>query len=408
MDEGCSLHDAITAANTDSASGGCPAGAGADTIVLSGDITLSAELPVIKSVISIEGGGFSDKWRTSAYGIFEVGERPFGSDDPDADIKLTINRLTLKESRGSAINIGIGAEVNVYQSKFTENFAKDGGAIFSWGRLTIAGSSFSNNLAWDIGGAIKNHADATLTVKNSTFSNNVAGNQGGALYSSAPAEVRSSSFLRNAALEGGAIFAYRDELSVINSTFHENTSAKSGGALHLQESSTALTHLTVYGNESRHGGGVFQDGGTVSLYNSIIGGSIEGVDCSASFSENHGNLIQDGSCKAAFSGSPRLQPLSGSPAHFRLFRSSPAVDAGAFEYCAKTDQLGNPRYNWRYECDIGAVEISGDRTNIYRAPETTTPSEETTCTLANQIRAANRDEAVGACPAGDGADNDSY
>ena len=51
VDEGCSLHDAITAANTDSATGGCPAGAGADTIYLSGDVTLDEELPVIKSVI---------------------------------------------------------------------------------------------------------------------------------------------------------------------------------------------------------------------------------------------------------------------------------------------------------------------------------------------------------------------
>ena len=37
----CSLADAITAANTDAAVGGCPAGDGADTISLSGNITLA-------------------------------------------------------------------------------------------------------------------------------------------------------------------------------------------------------------------------------------------------------------------------------------------------------------------------------------------------------------------------------
>ena len=221
--------------------------------------------------------------------------------------------------------------------------------------------------------------------------------------SSAPATVRSSSFLRNAALEGGAIFSHNDGFSVVNSTFSENTSAMSGGALFLQESMATLTHLTIYANESREGGGIFQDGGTVKLYNSIIGGSIEGEDCSASLGENHGNLIEDGSCQPAFSGSPLLQPLSGSLAHYRLFRNSPAVDTGAVEYCARTDQLGKSRY-WRYECDIGAIEIIGDRTAIYKTTESAPNSGETACTLADQIQAANRDEAVGACSAGDSAD----
>ena len=299
--------------------------------------------------------------------------------------------------------IAFGAEVNVYKSQIIDNSAKDGGAIFSWGRLNIVDSTFANNLAWDVGGAIKNHADAKLLVKNSTFSNNAAGNQGGAIYSSAPATVKSSSFLGNAALQGGAIYSYDDELAVVNSTFSENTSAKSGGALHLQGSLATLTHLTVYGNESRVGAGIFQASGIVSLVNSIIGGSIEGEGCSGSFSENHGNLIEDGSCEPAFTGSARLQPLSGSPAHYRLFRSSPAVDTGAVEHCARTDQLGNSR-RWRIKCDIGAVEISGDRTNIYKPTQSAPTPKETNCTLADQIRAANRDEAVGACPAGDGAD----
>ncbi|MCY3781379.1 MAG: hypothetical protein OXG78_13790 [Chloroflexi bacterium] len=401
VDDTCSLHDAIVAANRDEARGGCPAGDGADTILLTGDVTLTEELPVIESVISIEGDGYrisGDK----RFRIFEVGERPFGSDDPGSEIKLTINRLVLRGSLGSAMYITIGAEVNIYHSRITDNFAKEGGAIFNWGRLNIAGSSFSNNLAWDIGGAIKNHADATLLVKNSTFSNNAAGNQGGAIFSSAPTTVRASSFLRNAALEGGAIFALRDELSVVNSTFSENTGATSGGALYLQESLAKLSHLTVYGSESRDGAGIFQDGGTVKLFNSIIGGSIEGEDCIGSFSENHGNLIEDGSCEPAFSGSPLLQPLSGSPAHYRLFGGSPAIHNGVVEYCARRDQLGNSR-RWRYDCDIGAVEVRGDREIVSKALETALTSEGSNCTLADQIRAANRDETVGACSAGDGA-----
>ena len=44
----CTLRDAITAADTDTATGGCPAGAGADTIVLASGATytLTAAIPV--------------------------------------------------------------------------------------------------------------------------------------------------------------------------------------------------------------------------------------------------------------------------------------------------------------------------------------------------------------------------
>lgn len=54
----CTLADAITAANTDTATGDCPAGdSGADTIILQADVTLAAALPEISSTITIEGGG---------------------------------------------------------------------------------------------------------------------------------------------------------------------------------------------------------------------------------------------------------------------------------------------------------------------------------------------------------------
>ncbi len=51
----CTLAGAITAANTDTATGGCPAGSGNDTITLETDVILDAELPQIASPITIEG-----------------------------------------------------------------------------------------------------------------------------------------------------------------------------------------------------------------------------------------------------------------------------------------------------------------------------------------------------------------
>ena len=374
---------------------------GPDTIFLTANVTLSQDLPVIKSVLSIEGDGYTISG-DERLKVFRVGERPFGRDDRDVEIKLTLNGLTISDSRstglGSALYVAIGAEVNIYNSRILNNFAREGGAIFNWGQLNIAGSSFSNNLARDSGGAIENHGSARLEIKKSAFSNNSAGNQGGAIFSSAPAQVRTSSFVGNSALEGGAIFSHEDEFSAVNSTFSKNTAADSGGALYLQNSIATLTHLTVYGNESRNGGGLFQDAGEVHLFNSIIGGSIDVGDCVGSFSENYGNQIEDGSCEPAYSGDPLLQPLSGAPTHHRLTSRSRANGNGAEEYCESKDQIGKSR--WYRDCDIGAVERKGEPEPAKTAPR----SEKPTCTLADQILAANRDEAVGACPAGAGVD----
>lgn len=55
----CSLADAIMAANMDVAVGGCGAGSGADSIRLTMDMSLSADLPAIESDLTIEGGGFT-------------------------------------------------------------------------------------------------------------------------------------------------------------------------------------------------------------------------------------------------------------------------------------------------------------------------------------------------------------
>jgi len=84
----CSLVDAITAANTDSAAGGCAAGDGPDTIVLeSGQTyTLSAVheadpdgygpvgLPPVSSVITIQGNGatIARDGEATAFRLFHV------------------------------------------------------------------------------------------------------------------------------------------------------------------------------------------------------------------------------------------------------------------------------------------------------------------------------------------------
>ena len=55
--ESCSLPDAIRAANGDVAVGGCPAGSGADQILIDRDVFLDADLEPIRGDLSIVGVG---------------------------------------------------------------------------------------------------------------------------------------------------------------------------------------------------------------------------------------------------------------------------------------------------------------------------------------------------------------
>jgi hypothetical protein len=157
----CTLHDAITAANTKTATNGCTGGEGTDTILfcITGTITLASTLPQITDAnltitgppspgITIDGGGKVQ--------IMQVA--------PETTVKLS--DLTI--AHGSIISNITG-----------------GGGIDNQGLLTVSNSTFSNNSATSVsvsgtgsGGGILNDG-GLLTITNSTFSGNSAELDGG-------------------------------------------------------------------------------------------------------------------------------------------------------------------------------------------------------------------------------------
>lgn len=237
----CSLSDAIEAANMDRPVGGCPAGSGADTLVLTNDITLAAELPHIESEITIEGDGQHISGDLS-YRIFSVG-----------DTKFTVNDVTLKDGRsdsGSAIHTYLGATITVNRSIIRNNIAHGsyrdlGGAILCEPcTLTINSSILSANTTSGYGGAIyylNVDANQSLRIYNSTFEKNHAKDGAGLLI--AGRESAHASFISNSTFYdnwasgcGGAIFHGGSEtgveLFIRDSTFHRNR-ARTGGALYM-------------------------------------------------------------------------------------------------------------------------------------------------------------------------------
>ena len=169
VDEDCSLSDAITAANTDTATGGCAAGSGADTISLSSNITLTAALPAIRTTITINGNGYAVDG-AGQFRIFELA----GS----ADVR--INRMTLRNGR-------VG----------TRTAGQFGGAILvnNYGSLVVERSAFIFNLAFPHGGGIHNRG--SLIVRNSTFHDNHVSGYGGGIYNFGTATLVHVTFSEN-------------------------------------------------------------------------------------------------------------------------------------------------------------------------------------------------------------------
>ena len=154
----CTLVDAITAANTDAAVGGCTAGSGADTIELTTNVTLTTVnnglpfvgdngLPVVESDIILEGAGHTIERDTGApaFRLFAV----------ETSGTLTLHDLTLQNG------------ISFY-----------GGAIWNKGTLNLISSTLSGNTASYSGGGIYSIGDygtgeySFVTLTNSTVSGN--------------------------------------------------------------------------------------------------------------------------------------------------------------------------------------------------------------------------------------------
>ena len=266
----CTLADAIIAANNDRAEGNCPAGRGADTIILSQDITLRAELPAITSKITIEGNDYTISGN-NRYRIFY--------NDGGA---LTINNLTMTKGRvenegelifdtdgtlkatetnpvGGAIANWEGT-VAISGSSFSGNSAEWGGAIFNEGELNISDSTFSRNSA-EFGGAAHNAGE--LSISDSAFQNNLA-ERGGAIINWEKLSISDSGFSGNSAEGGGAIANEGNgELSVISSAF-SNNSAEWGGAIYNWEE-LSISDSAFSDNSADKAGGAIANGGNGEL-----------------------------------------------------------------------------------------------------------------------------------------------
>ncbi|MCD4738661.1 MAG: hypothetical protein K8R89_05310 [Anaerolineae bacterium] len=325
---------------------------------------------LVNKDVTIQGQGADSTIVQAHTDVDEATERVFFV---AAGAVVIIKRMTIRHgnplaeprSGGGIRNEG---ELIIEKSIISHNRGSAGGGVVNDGRLILVNCTVSSNTVIDgdtylecnTGGGIKNMVGAA-TLINSTVSDNTAQGKGGGLH-----------------------VACLGTLALINSTVSGNSTTNNGGGVYL-DGIGKFTNSTIVGNSANNGGGVYADGtrevglvrGVLSYTNTIIADNtisfVEyGVaDCLlgdyASVGANINNLVEDGSCDAAYFGDPRLASLDNNGGDTQTHApspDSPVVDAILTDECAVTaDQRGIPRPHGT-GCDIGAVELQAAESGI--------------------------------------------
>ncbi|MBK8033334.1 MAG: DUF11 domain-containing protein [Chloroflexi bacterium] len=366
---------AITAANSNNQD---------DTITLSANIALTSATDFTDGVnglpsiladggnsLTIEGAGFT---------ITRSGAATFRLMHIASGAEVYINHLTM--TNGLATGGGLGTL---------------GGAIYTAGALTIADSTFSNNVATStsgLGAAIFVNR-ANLNVARSVFSANQAA-MGAAIYSYLNSSTITASLFTNNQSQsgGGALVSESANLNLSNSTVSGNSAPSSyGGALYQLGATAILTNNTITNNSAGAGaGGVYNLAATVTLRNNIIAGNTAPANAECYNDSIIGGTLTVGNAYNVFGvngsagGCPNgatdivpagaigtiLAPLAdnnGPTFTHALVPGSPALDAANFSNCPITDQrgylrgfdaTGTPNSPQVGDCDSGAFEYSLD------------------------------------------------
>jgi CSLREA domain-containing protein len=362
----CSLREAVTAANTDTAVDACPAGNGTDTINLppdfivtdlvgaGEDLNMTGDYDIKSDIIfkGAENGStvIDGSQLDRVFQIFPGGSAQFEG--------VTIADGDPGSAAGGNINV-YGGDLILINSSVRVAAGGDGIFAVSGSTVTILNSHIETNTA----SGLNLLAGATAIIRNST----IFANGNGAMY-------------------GGGILN-EGTLTIINSTISGNISTIDGGGIanwgtaHLYNVTITNNQADYDYNNTGNGGGIYNDPtGTLTIQNIILAGNTDGInasyakpDCSGTLTSAGFNLIQEitgctitGVTTGNITGlDPLLGPLqdNGGPTFTHaLLTGSPAINAGNPAGCTDqngvllgTDQRGYVRNG---VCDKGAYEYN--------------------------------------------------
>ncbi len=241
------------------------------------------------------------------------------------DVNLTgVNFLTINGNDTNRIfNITSGL-VNFTSLNFTNGRGIQGGAIYNNGTLNLNGVTIYANKGFEGGGIYNN---STMTAVNSTFSGNLsngANSKGGGIYNQGTATIVNSTFTNNATEVGGGIYQNAGSVSVANTIIGGNSATNSSP--------------DVFGTFTSQGSNLVQN--TTGSTGFGSSGDILGVSPQLNALQNNGGLSLThqpiNSSVSINSGNPTLavNPINSQPLTIDQRgqnRSIVGVDIGSFE-----------------------------------------------------------------------------
>lgn len=285
----CSLREAIIAANTDTAVDACPAGSGADLIILpggvypleiigpgendarSGDLDITASL----TIRGAEDGstvirGYGDELdETQRDRIFHI--------DSSAG-QVRFENLTITGSRANDTGSGIYNAAMLWLSNSTvssnrmdEYTGYYGGGIYNSGTLTLNNTRVTANRA-SRGGGIYSVGDVSITQSQINSNLGDMDNYGGGIYNGGQLTIEASTVDWNLAASGGGI-ENRGHLTVRDSQMNNNAGRFRSGAFN-NLGVAVIENVTINNNSSGHLVGAIESGGTLTIRSSRINNNL--------------------------------------------------------------------------------------------------------------------------------------
>lgn len=290
----CSLREALRAADTDLPVDACPAGAGADVVVLPRglDVLVQRGPLEIRSAVTLRGDG-----GTSTDPVAVVRQDATSPDHHDVPLVhvtaggvATLRALALADAGYSAlVNDGELTAVAVTVRDGRQGLdllAPAGAALTNRGRATLAGATVTGNQHRDA--VVRNEAGAALTVTGSTFSSNPGEFGAEVTVANAGTLTASDSRLPGGVTTTGSATLTRVQLSgrpglSNGGTARLELSTVADGELGIHNSGRlTVDHTAVRGNTGVHGvedgaGGIVNSGSLRLQHSAVTGNSARGT-----------------------------------------------------------------------------------------------------------------------------------
>ncbi|KAH8074040.1 hypothetical protein JL721_2597 [Aureococcus anophagefferens] len=167
-----------------------------------------------------------------------------------------------EECGGGAVHVDVDAHLIVDGCAFRDSQARYGGAIYTYGgAVDVSGSTFTENGAYEAGGAVWTYAHVALSISNCEFTGNVA-IKAGAVFTGGDTTIADSTFSGNVATasepsdddhaggfwggEGGAIWVNEDTVRVDRCAFEGNRARTEGAAIYVRNLGEAVVAATTF------------------------------------------------------------------------------------------------------------------------------------------------------------------